>query len=110
MFEDKRTYGEFLKSHERISTNILASRLKTLQEAELIVSIPSREGETAGGYALTQKGIDLLPVMLEIYLWAEKHWEIPEHVQEILEIVKKDKRAFTEETRRRLQEGPMRQD
>lgn len=103
MFEGKRTYGDFLKSHERIATNILASRLKKLQETGIIVATPPLDGETAGGYALTQKGIDMLPVMLEIYLWAEKHFEIPEHVHEILKIVKADREAFTRQAEERLQ-------
>ena len=103
MFEGKRTYGDFLKSHERIATNILASRLKQLQESGVIVSNPPRHGETAGGYVLTRKGLDMLPVMLEIYLWAEKHFDIPEHVQDILEVVKRDKGAFAEQAMERLQ-------
>lgn len=102
MFEGKRTYGDFLKSREKIATNILASRLKTLQETGIIVTSPPRDGETSKGYALTQKGMDMLPVMLEIYLWAEKHMPIPKHVQDILEKVKADKAAFTTEALVRL--------
>ncbi|MEM1150569.1 MAG: helix-turn-helix domain-containing protein [Pseudomonadota bacterium] len=103
MFEGKRTYGDFRKSPEGIATNILASRLKKLQETGVIVSRLPQEGETVTGYALTQKGIDMLPVMLEIYLWAEKHFDIPKHVQEILDVVRSDKGAFASETVERLQ-------
>lgn len=103
MFEGKRTYSDFLKSHEKIATNILASRLRTLQDAGIIVTSPPRDEQTGNGYALTQKGIDMVPVMLEIYLWAEKHFPIPEHVQDILEVVKADKSAFSAEAAKRLQ-------
>lgn len=98
MFEGKRTYGDFLRSQEAIATNILASRLKKLQATGLIISRPLQDGETHSGYALTQKGIDLLPVMLEIHLWAEKHFDIPKEVQDILNAVRNDKGAFLEET------------
>lgn len=42
-------------------------------------------------YKLTQKGIDLLPIMIEINLWAEKYFIIPEERRAMLEEVKKDK-------------------
>jgi DNA-binding HxlR family transcriptional regulator len=45
-------------------------------------------------YRLTQKGIDLLPVMIEINLWAEKYFHIPTDRKAMLKEVKKDKVAF----------------
>lgn len=102
MFEGKRTYGEFLKSRESISTNILASRLKSLQESGIIEAAPSVPGQTGQGYALTQKGIDMLPIMIEIYLWAEKHYPIPDDIQDILQVVKADKSAFIDAAAREL--------
>ena len=66
MFTQRRTYGDFFASDEGISTNILAARLEHLQSAGLIVRRESR-------YALTQKGLDLLPVMLDLIAWSGKH-------------------------------------
>ena len=102
MFEGKRTYGDFLKSPEKISTNILAARLKSLQEVGIIVASGSPDRGTKG-YHLTQKGIDMLPMMLEVYLWTEKHYPIPEHVQTILTKVKADKAGFAAAAALRLQ-------
>ncbi|HRI79718.1 MAG TPA: transcriptional regulator, partial [Cyclobacteriaceae bacterium] len=45
-------------------------------------------------YRLTQKGIDLLPVMIEINLWAEKYFTIPDERKAMLKEVKKDKTGF----------------
>jgi DNA-binding HxlR family transcriptional regulator len=45
-------------------------------------------------YKLTRKGIDLLPVIIEINLWAEKYFSIPEDRKAMLKEVKKDKAGF----------------
>lgn len=70
MFKGKRTYTEFAGSEERISTNILADRLRSLVRAGLV----RKEGRGRGRrYHLTEKGIDLLPVLIEIILWSARH-------------------------------------
>ena len=90
-----RTYGDFLKSPEGIATNILASRLLALEENQLIVKLEHPDSKAKVLYKLTQKGIDLLPIMIEINLWAEKYYIIPEERKAMLEEVKKDKVGFT---------------
>ena len=46
-------------------------------------------------YKLTKKEIDLLPVIIEINLWAEKYFSfIPEDRKALLKEVKKDKEKF----------------
>lgn len=66
MFTQRRTYGDFFAAEEGISTNILAARLEHLQKVGLVVRRESR-------YALTQKGLDLLPAMLDLIAWSGKH-------------------------------------
>ena len=94
MFEGKRTYGEILNSREGMATNILAARLKSLQEHGIIVATKPHGMQVGNGYALTKKGIELLPVMIEIYLWTEKHYTIPNEIKETLKTVKADKEGF----------------
>lgn len=94
MFESKQSYSDLLNSRENISTNILAARLKSMQKSGIIVASTAKRGKVGSGYALTQKGIDMLPIMLEVYLWTEKHYSIPEDIQNILEIVKANKSDF----------------
>lgn len=89
-----RTYGDFLKSPEGIATNILAARLQALEENQLIVKLEHPDSKAKVLYKLTQKGIDLLPIMVEINLWAEKYFIIPEDRKARLEEVKKDKVGF----------------
>ncbi|MGV3666620.1 MAG: winged helix-turn-helix transcriptional regulator [Leptospira bouyouniensis] len=87
----KCTYGDFLKSGEGIATNILASRLQLLEENELIEKLNHPESKAKVLYQLTYKGIDLLPILVEIHLWAEKYFDIPKDLKERLKAVKKDK-------------------
>ncbi len=88
------TYGDFLKAPERIATNILASRLLVLEENKIIVKKEHPDSKAKVLYMLTAKGIDLLPVIIEINLWAEKYYTIPEAQKEILTEIKKNKEGF----------------
>jgi len=88
------TYGDFLKAPEGIATNILAARLQALEENKIIKKLPHPDSKAKVLYKLTQKGIDLLPVMVEVNLWAEKYFSIPEDRKALLKEVKKDKAGF----------------
>lgn len=94
MFAKECTYGDFLKSAEGIATNILASRLQTLEENKIIEKLEHPDSKAKVLYRLARKGIDLLPVMVEINLWAEKYFTIPEDRKAMLKEVKKDKTGF----------------
>jgi len=66
LFFGKATYGQFLASEEGIATNILADRLEKLEKADMV----HKDGST---YSLTERGIDLLPVLLEVIVWSAKY-------------------------------------
>ena len=69
----KSSYGEFLRSEEGISTNILADRLARLQAEGVLTyeTIPRRD--TRSAYRLTRKGIDLVAVLLEMIGWSARY-------------------------------------
>lgn len=94
MFYKKSTYGDFLKSAEGIATNILASRLQNLEENNIIEKLAHPESKAKVLYKLTQKGIDLLPVIVEVHLWAEKYFPIPNEIKAMIIEAKKDKEGF----------------
>jgi DNA-binding HxlR family transcriptional regulator len=94
MFAKQCTYGDFMKSDEKIATNILASRLQTLEENGIISKSDHPDSKAKVLYKLTQKGIDLLPLMIEINLWAEKYYDVPADRKAMLKEVKKDKGKF----------------
>lgn len=70
LFSGKTTYSEFLDSPEKISTNILSSRLRQL-EAHGIISTSSKNERTGKSmYTLTDRGQQLHPVLDAIADWA----------------------------------------
>lgn len=105
MFSKQCTYGDFLKSDEKIATNILASRLQTLEENGIITKSDHPDSKAKVLYKLSQKGIDLLPVMIEINLWAEKYFTIPVERKAMLKQVKKNKEAFIKIAMKELQKA-----
>ena len=66
---DKSTYGEFLRSDEQIATNILADRLSMLETYGFATKQVAADKKSKFVYRLTEKGISLVPVILEIGLW-----------------------------------------
>ena len=91
LFDDKHTYGEFQASAEGIATNILAARLVALEEAEIITKEPLRKGRGRYYYSVTHKGVDLVPVMIEMFLWASRYFEVSEKDKEHLAAINADK-------------------
>lgn len=74
MLRGARTYKEFFEaSLEGIATNILADRLQRLERNGIIRAKPDTRDGRKMIYTLTQKGVDLAPVLAEMVLWAAKH-------------------------------------
>jgi DNA-binding HxlR family transcriptional regulator len=67
------TYGELQNSPEGIPTNILADRLKRLEEAGLIAKSAYQEHSVRYAYGLTEKGRALGDVLLALVRWGKKH-------------------------------------
>ncbi|THU32447.1 helix-turn-helix transcriptional regulator [Niastella caeni] len=76
MFFGKRYYNEFLSSAEGIATNLLADRLAMLEKEKIIRKGKDSQHKQKIVYSLTEKGIDLLPVILCIGLWSDKYASI----------------------------------
>lgn len=91
MFNGKHYYGEFLNSEEKISTNILADRLSLLEESEIITKTKDPDHKSKFVYRLTQKGIDLLPILLEFILWSSKYDNEVAIDKEFVEAIQKNK-------------------
>lgn len=105
MFYKQCTYGDFLKSEEKIATNILAARLLMLEENGIISKLNHPDSKAKVLYKLTLKGIDLLPLMIEINLWADKYSKLPEGRKAILEEIKKDKEGFIKNQKSKLKKA-----
>lgn len=70
---NKKRYKDFHGSPEGIPTNILAGRLRRLEQDGIIQKRPYQENPVRYEYFLTPKGADLLPVLQQLALWGHKH-------------------------------------
>jgi len=69
----KDSFGEFLCSDEKIATNILADRLNVLLQEGFVTKHTSPANKSKFLYRPTEKAIEIIPVLSEITLWAEKY-------------------------------------
>lgn len=73
MFTGKRHFREMLGSDEHISSNILTDRLKTLLDEGIVTKREDPGHKQKAIYSLTEKGIDLLPIVMHISQWSFKY-------------------------------------
>ena len=73
MFLERHEYKDMLAGEEGISSNILSDRLARLEQAGLIASAPHPKSRRRKLYYLTGTGKDLVPVMLAIAKWSDRH-------------------------------------
>jgi DNA-binding HxlR family transcriptional regulator len=99
MLRGSRTFKEFLGSYEKIATNILTDRLHRLESYGILTAEPDPTDGRKLIYLLTQKGIDLAPVLTEMVLWAAAHEQTDN--QALVREMRKDKQAFLERIRQR---------
>ena len=68
-----RTFKQFQGSGEGIATNILGDRLRKLEAAGIITAAVEQADRRRVSYRLTEKGIDLASVLLELLIWGARH-------------------------------------
>jgi DNA-binding HxlR family transcriptional regulator len=91
MFKGKNTYGEFLEAGEGISTNILADRLCQLECGGIISKHKHPESKAKVLYKLTEKGIELVPTLVEVIEWSEKHHKVHPQAVEFAKMLRHGK-------------------
>lgn len=97
LFFRKNTYGDFLRSQEKIATNILADRLVILESEGFITKDPHPDNKSKYLYQLTPKGMDLLPVLLEIMLWSDRYYEMSERGKALVQQIREDRSHLMEQ-------------
>jgi DNA-binding HxlR family transcriptional regulator len=100
MVRGLRTFGEFQQSGEGIATNILADRLQRLESDGIITAEPESTDRRRVNYRLTEKGIDLAPVLLDLLIWGTKHQESGMPCSFIARMAKSRKEVLAEVRRR----------
>jgi DNA-binding HxlR family transcriptional regulator len=73
MLFGKRRFGEFAASPEGIPTNILADRLRRLEERGILRKTAYQKNPLRYEYRLTSTGKELFPVLKEMIRWARHH-------------------------------------
>jgi DNA-binding HxlR family transcriptional regulator len=73
MFAGKRHFRELLQSDEHISSNILADRLRRLVDHGLLTKTDDPTHKQKAVYSLTEKGIALLPIVVQIGAWGSRY-------------------------------------
>lgn len=105
MFEGKSSYGEFLLSDEKIATNILADKLHILTVNGFVTKKVLPDNRSKFSYILTEKGIGLLPVVIEMIIWGSKYNQADGN-KELLAVLKNDKekavKEFTKMLKKRI--------
>jgi DNA-binding HxlR family transcriptional regulator len=72
IFGGRRRFRELLRSEERIASNILADRLRTLVEAGLLTRGGDPDHKQKAVYSLTEQAIALVPVFAQIGAWGSR--------------------------------------
>lgn len=98
-----RTFKDFQRSGEGIATNILADRLLRLKRAGIITATRGAEDGRTVHYRLTQKGIDLAPLVLELLIWGARHESSLQGCGPIHQMAQ-NRQAVLNEVRRRWRE------
>ncbi len=102
VFKGKNTYGDFLKGGEGITTSVLADKLALLECGGIISKEVHPDSKAKILYKLTQKGIDLIPVLVEVIAWSEKHHEVHPQATAFAKQLKKDKEGVIKMIRQSL--------
>jgi len=97
LIEGKETFKDFIESDEAIATNILSAKLKFLEEVGLIIKTQRPDNKKTNLYLLTEKGLALTPILVELATWSDKNLRDihPTIVnEEAMEFLRNDKTAF----------------
>jgi len=73
LIEGKETFKDFMGSDEAIATNILSAKLKMLEEFGIILKTKRPNNQKTNLYLLTDKGLDLAPLLVELAWWSDNH-------------------------------------
>ncbi|MEO1054348.1 MAG: helix-turn-helix domain-containing protein [Bacteroidota bacterium] len=104
MFKGKRHYNEFLESGEKVSTSVLGTRLRQLEEIGIIQKGEDDVKKSRIRYSLTQKGIDMLPFMVDIIAWSGMYDSETEASEEFLTQARENRGQLLKTIREELEQ------
>ena len=107
LIEGKETFKDFTESEEAIATNILSAKLKILEKVGIIIKTQRPDNKKTNLYLLTEKGLALTPVLVELAIWSDNHLRDihPTIVNgEAMELLRNDKVAFASALEKKYRE------
>ena len=75
MVFNKKTFKDFAQSNEKIASNILSNRLKSLLKHKIIKKEKDPKNKKTNIYKLTNIGLDMAPIIIDLTLWSIKNIE-----------------------------------
>lgn len=103
MLKERSTYTDFLRAEEGIATNVLAERLALLEQQGIVTTEREPINGRATRYALTPKGIDLMPVLLDVIAWSEKYDADTAAEPDFVQRLRTDRQGLERELRDQLE-------
>ncbi|GGK54317.1 winged helix-turn-helix transcriptional regulator [Amphritea balenae] len=97
MFKGRKYYHEFIEAGEGISTNVLATRLADLESNGIVNKSRDPIKGSRFIYTLTDKGIELMPMMLAMIDWAEKFDPVTEVPEDFINELRDDPKKLQQE-------------
>lgn len=107
LIEGKETFKDFTESDEAIATNILSAKLKLLEEAGIIIKTQRPDNKKTNLYLLTEKGLSLTPLLIELAVWSDKNLRDihPSIVNgKSMKLLRNDKAAFASAIKKKYRE------
>ena len=103
LFYGKNSFSEFLCSEEKIATNILTDRLNVLLQEGFVTKHTAPTNKSKFLYRPTEKAIEMIPLLSEITLWAEKY-NPGDAAMAIAEPLKKNRAKALRDLRKKVEE------
>ncbi|MCC8409109.1 helix-turn-helix transcriptional regulator [Mucilaginibacter sp. UR6-1] len=101
MFNGKNSFLEFRASDEKISSAVLTEKLNTLLNEGIVSKITSPKNASKFLYLLTDKGIEMIPFMVEFLNWGSRY-NPDGGPKTLLEGIKKNKKKLITELQDKL--------
>lgn len=99
LLDFKETFKDFMESEEAIASNILSAKLKLLEEFQIITKSKRPDNKKTNYYHLTEKGLGLISLLLELAAWSDGHLrDFHPTIEdgENMKLLRKDKAALAE--------------
>src|SRR5690606_2255699 len=107
IFGNRRHFRELLtRSEEGIASNILADRLRRLVEQGIVTRSDDPTHKQKAIYSLTEKGIELLPVLAAMSSWGLRHLPVSEELSIRAQLLKDGGPALLADLMDELPETP----